>query len=137
MFKIIVAGGRNFHDFSVVVTYLDRLLRKRLQEGEELIIVSGAAPGVDKLGADWAHLNKIDVKEFPAPWDDIEGKPASQIGVTISGKKYWKRAGHVRNKQMAEYADGLIAFWDGQSRGTSDMISQAKKHKLKVKVVKI
>ena len=44
-------------------------------------------------------------------------------------------AGYLRNKQMAEYADALIAFWDGESKGTKHMIDLAKKNGLKVRIV--
>jgi len=45
-----------------------------------------------------------------------------------------KAAGFIRNAEMAEYADALIAFWDGRSKGTKHMIDLAKKHGLKVKI---
>lgn len=69
-------------------------------------IVSGRASGVDAIGEHIAQLNMLPVVYFPANWEDL-------------GKK----AGHIRNKQMAEYADALIAVWDGSSRGTLNMIS--------------
>lgn len=61
--------------------------------------------GADLLGKKWAILNGVPIKNFPADWD-----------------KYGKAAGPIRNAQMAEYADYLIAFWDGKSRGTKNMI---------------
>lgn len=71
-------------------------------------VVSGGAKGVDSLGEVWAHSMGVPVKVFPADWD-----------------KHGKKAGFVRNAEMAEYADALIAVWDGQSRGTYDMIRKA------------
>lgn len=59
------------------------------------------------------------MKRFPADWG-----------------KYGKSAGVLRNKQMAEYADGLIAFWDGKSRGTANMIETAKGLGLRVRVAR-
>lgn len=59
------------------------------------------------------------MKRFPAKW-----------------KEYGKAAGFVRNSEMADYSDMLIAFWDGKSKGTKNMIDNAKKKKVKVKVVK-
>ena len=50
-------------------------------------------------------------------------------------QKYGKRAGPIRNKEMADYADTLIAFWDGQSRGTKNMIETARSQNLNVIVV--
>ena len=57
------------------------------------------------------------MRVFPADWD-----------------KYGKRAGYLRNVQMAEYADALLAFWDGESRGTKNMIDEALSRGLKVGV---
>lgn len=80
-------------------------------------VVSGCAFGVDKLGETWAEDNSIPIVKFPADWD-------------LHGRK----AGYVRNAQMAEYADALIAIWDGKSKGTANMIELAKNKELKVYV---
>jgi len=69
-------------------------------------VVCGMARGADKLGYDWAVSNKIPVKEFKPNWE-----------------KHGKRAGFLRNIEMADYADGLIALWDLKSKGTEHMIS--------------
>jgi predicted Rossmann fold nucleotide-binding protein DprA/Smf involved in DNA uptake len=73
-------------------------------------IVSGGAKGVDRVGESIAALGDIDLKIFPADWD-LHGKGA----------------GHIRNRQMAEYADALVAVWDGESRGTKNMIDTMKR----------
>lgn len=78
-------------------------------------VVSGMAAGADKHGEKWAEENKIEVIRFPAEW-----------------KKYGKSAGHIRNKIMAKNAEGLIAIWDGKSRGTFNMIILAKEHGLRI-----
>lgn len=70
-------------------------------------VVSGMARGVDSLAVRWASANNIPVMPFPANWDE-----------------YKKAAGPIRNKQMADYADELLAVWDGESRGTKNMIDQ-------------
>lgn len=59
----------------------------------------------DTLGVAWASANGIPVKHYPADWD-----------------AYGRSAGIIRNKQMAEYADFLVAFLDGKSHGTKNMI---------------
>ena len=82
-------------------------------------IVSGGAKGVDKLGEDWAEANYMSLKIFPANW-----------------YKYGKSAGYKRNEEMAEYADALIAIWDGKSKGTKHMIDIAKKQGLIVAIFK-
>lgn len=79
-------------------------------------VVSGRATGVDRLGEYWAAIAGKPVKHFPADWS---------LG---------RAAGHIRNGQMASYADALIAVWDGQSPGTRNMIETARKRGLKVYV---
>lgn len=130
MFKIIIAGGRDFEDYGALESYCKHIL----QNQSNIEIVSGTAKGADELGERFAIENNLALKSFPAPWHEIENKPKNQIGVNSSGKKYWKRAGAVRNKQMAKYADALIAFHDGESKGTANMIEEAKKNKLRIRV---
>ena len=76
-------------------------------------IVSGGARGADKLGERWAKENDVPLRVFPADWDS-----------------HGKAAGPIRNKQMAVYADAILVFWDGQSRGTKNMIGEAVKQGL-------
>ena len=102
--KVIIAGSRTIHDYIQVV------LAVRESRFEVTEVVSGGAFGVDRLGEEWARDNEIPVKHFPAEW-----------------RKHRRSAGSIRNGQMAEYADALIAIHDGESRGTADMIRQAKK----------
>jgi len=73
-------------------------------------VVSGGAAGVDHIGEKWAIKNKIPIKFFIPEW-----------------KKFGKKAGPLRNIQMADYADALVAIWDGESRGTWHMINEMKK----------
>lgn len=84
------------------------------------IIVSGGAFGVDTLalmfGMKWGFERKV----FKADWNT-----------------FGKAAGPMRNTKMAEYADFLIAFPSKDSKGTLDMIEQAKQHGLVVKVIDI
>lgn len=116
-YKVIVAGGRHFTNQTFVNGALDHYLAKLPKD--KMIIVEGGAKGADACGKKWAEDNGVMVKTFPAHWD-----------------LYGKRAGHLRNAEMAEYATHLVAFWDGQSRGTKNMIDTAKKAGLKVIVVK-
>jgi len=132
MFKVIVAGGRDFNDFPRMVMDLDKLLKNK----DSVQIVSGTALGADRLGESYARTRGLSLKQFPAPWRDIEGKPESEIGTTKGGEKYWKLAGHFRNEQMADYGDALVAYWDEKSGGTGNMIKLAKRKKLLVRVKK-
>ena len=113
--KVIIAGSRDFSDYEKLKEVCDYMLSRQT----DVEIVSGAARGADILGEQYAKEKGHSLKQFPAEWD-----------------KFGKRAGYLRNEDMAKYSDALIAFWDGKSKGTEHMISLAKKHNLKVKVHK-
>nr|WP_302052948.1 DUF2493 domain-containing protein [Shouchella clausii] len=115
--KVIVAGSRNFSNYALLERKLDAILRNRVDEGVE--IVSGKARGADTLGERYAKERGYAIKEFPADWE-----------------KNGKAAGPIRNRKMAEYADALVAFWDGKSRGTNNMIETAEELGLQVRVIK-
>lgn len=109
--KVIIAGTRSFTDYRAVVAAVELS-----GWGQKITqIVSGCAKGVDALGERYASINNIDVRYFPAEW--VRNGP---------------HAGPMRNREMAEYADALIALWDGRSPGTANMISEAAKHGLQV-----
>lgn len=110
--KTIIAGSRTGFSYSDV----EFVLFDRLDKISE--IVSGTAQGIDRFGELFGIQNNIPVKRFPADWC-----------------KFGKSAGPIRNQQMAEYADALIAFWDGESRGTKNMIETAERLGLAVSVV--
>ena len=129
--KIIIAGGRDFTN----VDFLNAMLYRHLRMFEHAEIVSGLARGPDTMGLDYAKKNGIPYKEFPALWDDVEGKPDNEVRTNKAGKKYWVKAGYDRNEQMAEYANVLIAFWDKSSKGTKHMIDYARKNHLLVFVI--
>lgn len=86
-------------------------------------IVSGKAVGFDTIGECYAFKNNIQLKEFPITSEDW--------------KTLGKRAGSARNKQMGDYADSAIIFWDGKSSGTKNMIYYMKKLKKPYKVIMI
>ena len=114
MFKVIIAGTRSFQDYELLQSYVDYMLSRTTDVIE---IVSGGAKGADALGERYAKEHGYRLKIFPANWE-----------------QYGKAAGYRRNAEMAAYADALIAFWDGKSRGTMHMINLAKQRKLKVAV---
>ena len=111
--KIIIAGSRNFNDYNLLKTSCDNLLT----QFTNIEIVSGTARGADKLGERYAREKGYSIKEFPANWN---------LG---------KSAGYIRNDEMAQYSDMLIAFWDGTSKGTKHMIDLANKRGIKVEIV--
>jgi len=115
LMKLIIAGGRNFSDKRRVYKALKQVADKHGKDN--MMVISGGATGADSLGELAAKALGIKVKRFPANW-----------------KKYGKSAGPKRNAQMANEGTHLIAFWDGKSRGTMNMINNAKKKGLSVYV---
>lgn len=110
--RIIIAGSRTVSEDQVreALEYCD-------WKGFISCVVSGGAKGADRVGEKWAKENGLEIKLFPAEWE-----------------KFGKRAGPLRNQSMAEYANGLISVWDGESRGTANMIELARDLGLRVSV---
>lgn len=120
MVRLIIAGGRDFADAELLYRKCDALAPSSIE-----YVLCGMAAGADKLGRKWAINRGHMVKEFPADWN-----------------RFNKAAGPIRNSAMALDAAGglnggtLIAFWNGKSRGTRDMIFKALDCGLEVYVVR-
>ena len=84
--KIIVAGSRDFTDYSLLDSELSKL--------NIGTVITGLARGADVLGKKWAELNNKKILEFPAEW-----------------QKYGKSAGYKRNTQMQQLAMNLIFLY--------------------------
>ena len=106
MLRVIIAGGRDFDDYQLLKATMDKLL---CNITDEITVVCGQAKGADTLGEQYAMEKGYTIDYYPAQW-----------------KLYGKRAGYLRNEQMAQNADALAAFWNGESRGTKNMIELAK-----------
>ncbi|MEK0324671.1 MAG: DUF2493 domain-containing protein [Nitrosopumilus sp.] len=111
--RVIVAGGRDFEDYAM----LRACLEFTLEPDDE--IVSGTAKGADTLGERYAKEYDVPLHKFPAEWE-----------------RHGKAAGPIRNRQMAEYGDKLVAFLTENklAGGTKDMIIEALKKGLEVHV---
>ena len=81
-----------------------RMFGLTLWETDTNEVVSGGAKGVDSVVPLLRKYVGVHYKEFLADWD-THGKPA----------------GHIRNKQMADYGDALLLIWDGESKGSKNM----------------
>jgi hypothetical protein len=113
--KVIIAGSRSISEYG----YVEEAVEASGWNITE--VVSGKAKGVDTLGEFLATEYGIPVKPFPADWKNLNAP-----GAVIRSNRYGQyncMAGHMRNRQMGDYADGLIAVWDGVSRGTESMIN--------------
>lgn len=112
--KTIIAGGRDIHDYQLV---LDAIEESQIPIS---VVVSGGAAGVDSLGERYADEMNITLHVYKADW-----------------QRHGRAAGPIRNKKMAENAEALIAIWDGKSKGTKNMIETARKHGLLVYVKEV
>jgi len=109
--KTIIAGSRDgvtIHDVRAAVEACG---------WTPTVVISGTARGADQIGETLAAISGWPVQRFPADWD-----------------KYGKRAGYLRNEEMARNADALVAIWDGKSNGTKHMINIATRAGLRVYV---
>ena len=114
-YHIIVCGGRHFENYALLCKTLAENFGNDIEE-----IVSGHCQGADTLGEKWAKEHDVPCKIFPAEW-----------------KRYGKKAGPMRNKQMVDYIDGfskkaVVAFTSPNSVGTRNTIALAKRKGISV-----
>jgi hypothetical protein len=111
--RVIVCGSRGWEDRERI-----ELRLSQLPPSPTTVLVHGGAKGPDTIAAQFAGLCGMTVEPHPAEWD--------RLG---------KRAGFVRNEKMALLgADVCIAFWDGLSPGTKDMIDRCHVHEIPVEI---
>lgn len=106
--NIAIVGGRDFSDYTLLKESLSAYIS--IYSGIPDNIVSGGAKGADTLAAQFAAEMDIPLLVFKPDYH-----------------KYGRGATLVRNTQIIENADVVFAFWDGQSKGTKDSITKAKK----------
>jgi len=99
--KLAIIGSRTFSDFWT--------LEKWVFKFNPIKIISGGAIGADSLAEEYAKKENIIFEIFKPEWD-----------------KYGKSAGFIRNQQIIDACDIVLAFWDGKSKGTQDSINKAK-----------
>ena len=114
--KVGIVGSRSITSSEYVFSVLDFYLARLLEENE-VVIVSGGAVGIDSLGAQWAELRKLKTEIYLPDW-----------------QTHGKKAGFLRNQQIIDNSDYLIAITTG-SNGTADSIKRAVKKNIPIKIV--
>ena len=112
--RTIIAGSREIRDYKLVEDTVEN------SGIVPTVIISGGARGVDRLGERYGAIHNVPVEVYLPDWAG-EGK----------------KAGFLRNRDMAQNADALIAIWDGKSKGTKHMIDLAKQYHLNVYVEEV
>lgn len=103
--RVAVVGSRTFMDYAAMCQTLDRLPVTE--------IVSGGARGADKLAERYAHERSLPVRVF---------LPKHQLDRSVPYHAKWYLD---RNREIVDYADHVVAFWDGHSNGTRYTIDYA------------
>lgn len=102
---LAVVGSRGFNNYPLLKRTIDKL-----RETTKVVrIVSGGARGADTLGERYAREHQIETLIYKPDWD-----------------RHGRRAGVLRNEDIVEAADLVLAFWDGKSPGTRNTIGRAR-----------
>lgn len=122
VFYCLIVGSRTFNDYAILKEKMDKILSNK--KSMHIVIVSGGAAGADTLAYRYGKENGYENIVMNADW-----------------KKYGKSAGYIRNEEMhkfiAQYSDrGVVAFWDGKSKGTAHSFDLAKKYNNPIRVVR-
>ena len=125
--KVIIGGTSTFEKPKLLFRKMDYFtywfdLIEVYTGGQRLRVGYGRIAGADYWGEQWAYKNYWPVKIFHADWDGLG-----------------KSAGMIRNAEIVKAVgrEGfLVAFWDGSSPGTRDLITKARKVGMKVRIVR-
>jgi hypothetical protein len=117
--RILVCGSRDWDDREMIRNAIMKECdRSTMPAPLHVTIINGAARGADRISSEIAEELGVGILEVPANW-------------SIWGKM----AGPIRNEEMLKYApDVVLAFWDGMSKGTKNMVQIAKRKGFEVKV---
>ena len=115
--KIAVVGGRSFNNYSFLKNVLHSTIQEEVVKKDQQVskIISGGATGTDLLAEKYASEFNLETTIFLPNW-----------------KKFGKSAGVIRNQDIIQNSDIVVAFWNGISRGTKSSIELSKKYKKKL-----
>jgi len=111
--KLAIIGSLGFDNYDLLKSTLEQYKDKITE------VVSGGTKGADSLGDRWANENDKNTNIFLPDWE-----------------KYGKRAGFVRNTDIVENSDAVIAFWDGESKGTQHSFGLCEKSNKPLKIIR-
>lgn len=112
MFRLLVAGGRDFYDYKYIEEVLTNWFINDFpedpssREESEITLVHGDSAGVDRIAAAWAAYNGLLIEPHPAKWESLG-----------------RQAGIIRNKEMIQSGINYAILFPG-SKGTLNMERQ-------------
>lgn len=113
--KIAIVGSRNPGNINIA-----NEIEKRINIRNVEAIISGGAKGIDTLAAEYAKKNDVQLIEYRPDY-----------------AKHGRAATFIRNRQIIENSDMVVAFWNGESRGTKYSIDYANKIGRKTLIINI
>ena len=119
--RILVCGSREWKDKEAIkLAIIEECNRSKQPSPMHVYIINGAARGADELSSEVAEELGLMLQEFPAAWGC-----------------HGRAAGPIRNAEMLRTKpDVVLAFWDGKSKGTKNMIKQAQDAKVRTRIFK-
>ena len=109
--RIAIVGSRDFPRLEEVRQFV-------YEQERTTVIISGGARGVDSIAVEEARKLHMPYEVYPADWN-----------------RYGRSAGFRRNQTIVDAADEVVAFWDGESRGTKHTIDLARAAKKPVRII--
>ncbi|WP_294908465.1 hypothetical protein [uncultured Ruminococcus sp.] len=106
--KLAIIGSR-----SLTITNLEDYIPENTVE-----IISGGAKGIDSCAKKFALKHSLKYTEFLPKYN-----------------LYGKAAPLRRNLEIISYADMVLAFWDGKSKGTKFVIDNCKKINKPIRII--
>jgi len=101
VFHLGVIGSKSFTDYELFKSKISQIVKKLQAKYSKIVFVSGGGKDADSFARKYAKENAIEIIEFIPDWD-----------------KLGKSAGFIRNQDIVDKSDLLVAFWDGKSKGT-------------------
>jgi predicted Rossmann fold nucleotide-binding protein DprA/Smf involved in DNA uptake len=109
--KLAIVGSRNFRWYDLLSKWAHTYITGSW-DARDITIISGGAKGADSLAEDFADEYGYEIEIFYPHWNELG-----------------KAAGFIRNKQIVDACDMVLAFWDGKSKGTEHTIRLAREAK--------
>ena len=118
-YRVIIAGSSGFDDYTLFENKCNHFLSEKIKT-HSIIILSGTSYRISSIINRYSYEHNLITIPFDAEWE-----------------KYGQCAGNISNEKMINCADAVIAFWDGKSKFTKNLIDMAKSKGLPTVVVKI